>query len=260
MSSEAEQEPREYAPSQRARRFRPSGIPVRSQRRMSAGRRLWYALLVAVIRLVLGLIWSTCRVRVIRGAEHLEAARQAGNPAVIVYWHQMQVFCAWLLRRQARAGMPIAILTSPSVSGEVPAAMIRAWGMEPLRGSSTRASGEALRDMYNVVHRDRRSLVLTADGPKGPRHEFKPGAVLVAKMAGVPVIPMAYAARPCKRWSSWDEFLLPLPFSRVAIVVGEPWQVPPGFAMADLPRTAQQLGARLDELAAEAAALLQAEP
>jgi len=257
MPSEPEQERREYAPSQRARRFRPSGIPVRSQRRMSAGRRLWYGLLVALIRLFLGLLWSTCRVTAIRGAGHLEKLRREGQPAIIVYWHQMHVFCAWLLRREARAGMPIAILTSPSVSGEVPAAMIRAWGMEPLRGSSTRASGEALRDMYNVVHGQRRSLVLTADGPKGPRHEFKPGAVLLARMAKVPVIPVAYAARPCKRWNSWDEFLLPLPFSRVAIVIGEPWQVPAGFAMADLPQAAQQLGERLAALGAEAQALLQ---
>jgi hypothetical protein len=256
MSSEPEQKPREYAPSYRARRFRPSGIPQRSQRRMSVGRQLWYGFLVAMLRLFLGLLWASCRVRVVRGAEHLEAARRAGTPAVIVYWHQMQVFCAWLLRRQARAGMKLAVLTSPSVSGEVPAAIITAWGMQPLRGSSTRSSGEALRDMYNVVNADGNSLVLTADGPKGPRHEFKPGAILVAKMARVPVIPMAYAASPCKRWNSWDEFMLPLPFSRVAIVVGEPWQVPAGFAMADLPKAARELEERLKALTAEAAQLL----
>jgi hypothetical protein len=220
---------------------------------MSAGRKAWYAVLVALARGLLWLLWKSCRVTVVKGAEHV--APGAG-PAVVVYWHQMHLFCAWLLVREARAGAALAVLTSPSVSGEVPAAMIRRWGMRAVRGSSTRSAGEALREMYGVVATDRQSLVLTADGPKGPLHEFKPGAVLLARMAKVPVVPMAYAASRCTRWGSWDRFIVPWPFSRVAVVVGEPWRVPAGFQMADLPAAARELGARLDALEAEAESLL----
>lgn len=251
-----EPEPVEYAPSMRAKRFRNAAGPSSSKRRMSAGRKLWYALLVALAKGFLQVIWSTCRVRVVRGAEHLAALREAGQPAVIVYWHQMHIFGAWLLLREARAGLPLAVLTSPSVSGEVPAAMIRDWGMRPVRGSSTRSAAEALREMYTVVATDRQSLVLTADGPKGPLHEFKPGALLLARMAKAPIVPIAYAARPAKHWSTWDRFIVPWPFSRVAIVVGEPWRVPAGFQMADLPAAAQALGEQLQVLQREATALL----
>jgi lysophospholipid acyltransferase (LPLAT)-like uncharacterized protein len=256
MSAEPEGPFGEYAPSRHARRFRTTGVPRASKRRMSAGRKAWYAVIVAVARAFLWLTWTTCRVTAVRGAEHLEPARRKGAPAVIVYWHQMHLFCAWLLAQQARAGLPLAVLTSPSVSGEVPAAIISRWGMRPVRGSSTRSAGEALRDMHAVIAKDGQSLVVTADGPKGPRHEFKPGALLLARMSKAPVIPMAYAASRCTRWGSWDEFIVPWPFSRVAVVVGEPWTAPPGFSMADLPAAARNMQQRLDELAGQAAELL----
>jgi len=246
----------EYAPSRDAKRWRATGLPRSSKRRMSRGRRAWYALLVIAIRGLLALLWGTCRVVAVRGDARLDPAARGAAPAVIVYWHQMHLFCAWLLARQVRRGLPLAVLTSPSVSGEVPAAIIRRWGMRPLRGSSTRASGEALREMYRVVASDRESLVITADGPKGPLHEFKPGALLLARMSRAPVLPMAYAARPCLRWGTWDRFLVPWPFSRVAVVVGDPVHVPRDTAIADLPALARDMETRLHGLAAEAEALL----
>jgi lysophospholipid acyltransferase (LPLAT)-like uncharacterized protein len=255
LSAESEELLRPYAPSHQARRFRTTGVERGSKRRMSAGRRAWYALLVTLLRGFLALLWATCRVSV-HGAAHLDPARRREAPAVIVYWHQMHVMCAWLLRRHARAGLPLAVLTSPSVSGEVPATLIRRWGMRPVRGSSTRSAGDALREMHAVLVQDRESLVMTADGPKGPRHEFKPGALLLARMARAPVVPMAYAASRAVRWRSWDEFLIPWPFSRVVLVVGEPWVPAAGFSMAQLPAAARVMEGRLQSLGAEARRLL----
>ncbi len=252
MSPDSEHPTGEYAPSRHARRIRATGVPRASKRRMSTGRKIWYAVLVALARAVLWLIWSSCRITVLKGIEHLDPARRREAPAMVVYWHQMHVMCAWLLVRQARRGLPLAVLTSPSVSGEVPAAMIRRWGMHPVRGSSTRSAGEALREMFGVVATDRQSLVITADGPKGPRHEFKPGAILLARMSKAPVVPIAWAASRCTRWNSWDRFILPWPFCRVAVIVGEPWEAPPGFTMADIPAAALQMAQRLNSLTAEA--------
>ncbi len=256
MSSEPEQPSGEYAPSRQARRFRTTGVTRASKRRMSAGRKAWYLCLVALARAFLWLIWTSCRVTVVKGAEHLEPARRAGSPAVVVYWHQMHLFCAWLLVRQARAGLRVAVLTSPSVSGEVPAAIITRWGMQAVRGSSTRSAGDALREMHRVLARDGNSLVITADGPKGPRHEFKPGAMLLAQMSKAPVIPMAYAASRCSRARTWDQFIVPWPFSRIAVVVGEPWVAPPGFTMTDLSGAARDMEERLKALGAEAGRLV----
>lgn len=223
---------------------------------MSAGRRVWYAVLVALVRVFLGLLWRTCRVRAIQGGEVIDALRERDTPAIIVYWHQMHVFGAWYLFGQVARGLRLGFLTSPSVSGEVPAAIIRRAGAEAVRGSSTRASGDALREMHAVVARDRRSLVITADGPKGPLHECKPGAVLLSKVARVPVVPLAWAARRAIYWRSWDRFIVPLPFTDVVIAVGEPYEVPREISVGDLSPGCRELERRLAALERQARAAL----
>jgi lysophospholipid acyltransferase (LPLAT)-like uncharacterized protein len=67
--------------------------------------------------------------------------------------------------------------------------------------------------------------VLTPDGPRGPRFKFKPGGLLLAQMSGRPILPMAYAASSA--WLvKWDKFVIPKPFARIVIIVGEPVYVP----------------------------------
>lgn len=254
MSSAPDPSPttQRYAPSQQARLSRTTGQSRASKRRMSAGRKLWYGLLTLLVRGFLSLIWSTCRVRAIRGAEVIDGVRTSQRPAVIAYWHQMHVFASWYLFREVRKGLRLAFLTSPSVSGEIPAALIARWGAVALRGSSTRASGEALKEMFDTVTRDQRSLVVTADGPKGPLHEFKPGAVLLARMAKVPIIPVAWAGRRVMHWPTWDRFLVPWPFTEVVIAVGEPYAVPAGLKSTDLGEACREMERRLAALERDA--------
>ncbi len=240
-----------YAASQRAKRSRPTGLPRSSKRTLSAGRRAWYAVIIFLARGVLGLLGTTCRMLPVRGAEHLDRLQAEGTAAIISYWHQMQIFCGRYLLTRARAGLKVTFLTSPSVSGEVPAAIIRRWGAGVLRGSSKRSAGQTLKDMYDVLAGSKTSLVITPDGPTGPLHEFKPGTVLLARMARRPIVLIAYAARPCIRWNSWDRFILPLPFSKVAVAIGEPFVVPPGTGTDDLGRLRQELEARMAKLVAE---------
>jgi lysophospholipid acyltransferase (LPLAT)-like uncharacterized protein len=218
---------------------------------MSAGRRVWYAVIVTLARGFLALLAATCRLATVRGAEHLDRLQADGAAAILSYWHQMQIFCGRYLLTRARQGLKVSFLTSPSVSGEVPAAIIRRWGAGVLRGSSKRSAGKALKEMYDVLVSQKTSLVITPDGPTGPFHEFKSGTILLARMTKAPIILVAYAAKPCIRWNSWDRFILPLPFSRVAIAIDEPFRVPPGSGTDDLERLRQQLEARMARLVAE---------
>ena len=218
---------------------------------MSLGRRVWYAVIVFLARGLLALLASTCRMTPVRGAEHLDRLQADGAAAILSYWHQMQIFCGRYLLARAEQGLKVAFLTSPSVSGEVPAAIIRRWGAGVLRGSSKRSAGQALKDTYDVLKGQKTSLVITPDGPTGPLHEFKSGTIMLARMTRAPIILIAYAARPCIRWKSWDRFILPLPFARVAIAVDEPFSVPPGAGTDDLERVRQELEARMAKLVAE---------
>ncbi len=69
-------------------------------------------------------------------------------------------------------------------------------------------------------------------------------------MTKAPIVLIAYAAKPCIRWNSWDRFILPLPFSKVAIAVDEPFRVPAGAGTDDLGRLRQELEARMAKLVA----------
>jgi hypothetical protein len=94
-----------------------------------------------------------------------------------------------------------------------------------IRGSSTATGARALRDYYEALVKEGVSPVITPDGPRGPRFQFKPGAILLAQMSGRPILPLAYAAS--RAWLiKWDKFVLPVPFSRIAIAVGAARYVP----------------------------------
>jgi lysophospholipid acyltransferase (LPLAT)-like uncharacterized protein len=218
---------------------------------MSPGRRVWYAVIIFLARAFLAGLAATCRMAPVRGAEHLDRLESEGAAAILSYWHQMQIFCARYLLVRARSGLKVSFLTSPSVSGEVPAAIIRRWGAGVLRGSSKRSAGQALKDMYDVLVGQKTSLVITPDGPTGPLHEFKPGTIMLARMTKAPIILIAYAAKPCIRWKSWDRFILPLPFSKVAIAIDEPFRIPAGAGTDDLGRLREELEARMAALVAE---------
>ncbi|MEM9057330.1 MAG: lysophospholipid acyltransferase family protein [Pseudomonadota bacterium] len=210
-----------YAPGERARlvRTRAAGAPGR---RLSAGRRLYYALGKPVFEALVRLWWASCRWRVVAGDEHMTAAIAAGTPVIPCYWHQQSLFGARYMLEQQRRGMNVGFLISPSVDGEVPASIVKHMGASVIRGSSTRTGAQALRDMYLAVSRNKTSLVATADGPRGPARVFKAGAVNLAKLTGAPMIPMACAARSAWYLKRWDRFQIPKPFSRVAIAVGAP--------------------------------------
>jgi lysophospholipid acyltransferase (LPLAT)-like uncharacterized protein len=228
---------------------------TRSGRRMTAGRRLLYALLVP---LGLGLIrawWFTCRIVRVEGREHIDAALAKAPTFIPVYWHQHQLFCGKYLvdlsesrkSDDAARGMKIGWLISPSVDGEIGAGMVRRMGGHVIRGSSTATGARALRDYYEALMKEGVSPVITPDGPRGPRFQFKPGAILLAQMSGRPIVPLAYAAT--RAWLiKWDKFVLPVPFSRIAIAVGEPCYVPRVTDAAAIEKTQRELTEEMKRL------------
>jgi len=198
---------------------------TRSGRRMTVWRRLLYALAVPLGVGIIRFWWLTCRVRHVIGTEHLDAALAKAKSLVPCYWHQHQLFCAKYLVDQRPRGLEVGWLISPSVDGELGAMMVRRFGGRVIRGSSTSTGALALRDYYEALVKQDVSPVITPDGPRGPRFQFKPGAILLAQMSGRPILPMAYAAS--RAWLiKWDKFVIPVPFARIVIAVGEPRYVP----------------------------------
>jgi lysophospholipid acyltransferase (LPLAT)-like uncharacterized protein len=124
-------------------------------------------------------------------------------------------------------------------------------GGHVIRGSSTHTGARALRDYYQALVKEDISPVITPDGPRGPRFKFKPGAILLAQMSGRPILPMAYAAS--RAWRiKWDRFVIPVPFSRIAIAIGPPRYVPRAMDGPTLERLQGEMEVELRRLFEEA--------
>lgn len=196
-------------------------------------RRLQYLLLGPVVRLLFAVIWSSCRVR-IEGEATIDALVQSGKPFIPCYWHQHHFFCSWYMRRLIRRGLKIGFLISPSRDGDLPAKLARSWGGVVIRGSTTRTGAQAMRDMFNIIVKDGVSPVTTSDGPQGPIHVFKLGDILLSQFTQAPLLPLSYAASRAWQLRSWDRFLIPKPFARIVISIGEPVTIPKGLLAEDL--------------------------
>jgi lysophospholipid acyltransferase (LPLAT)-like uncharacterized protein len=228
---------------------------TRSSRRMTAARRFLYRLAVPVGLAIIRGWWLSCRVVRVEGTEHLDAALAKAPSLVPCYWHQHQLYCGKFLVEQRSRGLTVGWLVSPSVDGELGAMMVRRFGGAVIRGSSTHTGARALRDYYQALVKDGVSPVITPDGPRGPRFKFKAGAILLAQMSGRPILPMAYAAS--RAWLiKWDKFVIPVPFSRVAIGIGPPRYVPRVLDASGLERLQGEMEHELKRLYGVAAAVL----
>jgi lysophospholipid acyltransferase (LPLAT)-like uncharacterized protein len=142
----------------------------------------------------------------------------------------------------------VAVLASRSRDGEILSRYVHKFGLQVVRGSSSRGGAAGLRGLATVL-RGGTDVALVPDGPRGPRGQLQPGVVALAALTGAPVVPLAVGAQPARRLNSWDSFLIPLPFARCAVVFGEPLPV---SRDADRARSAKEIERALDETSAEA--------
>ena len=231
---------------------------TRSGRRMTPLRRALYRLAVPLGHAIIRLWWRTARVVAVVGLEHLQAALQRAPSLVPCYWHQHQLYCGKFLLEQRARGLTVGWLISPSVDGELGAMLVRRIGGAVIRGSSTHTGARALRDYYQALVKDNVSPVITPDGPRGPRFKFKAGAIFTAQISGKAVVPIAYAAKPAWILRTWDKFIIPPPFAKVAIAIGEPYFPEKKLDDAQMEAAQLELERRMLETYRQAAAALSA--
>jgi hypothetical protein len=196
----------------------------RAQRRVTRRQELLLSVLTPVLKLLLRLIWKLFRFEV-RGDAALRERFADGQPVVFAFWHEGLLVVCWYMARLLEAGIKVTFLISPSVDGEVGVRILAAFGSKAVRGSSRRSGAAALRGLVATIRRDRQSPCITLDGSKGPRRYCKPGAIMVARMAEAPIVPVGFAARRSWRLPSWDRHLVPRPASRVVISIGQAYRV-----------------------------------
>ncbi|MEI6740667.1 MAG: lysophospholipid acyltransferase family protein [Gemmatimonadaceae bacterium] len=187
---------------------------------------------------------ATWRVRVI-GREAL-LARPADAPRVVLtLWHGQMLPILWAHRQ------PTAVLISEHRDGEIIARIVARFGFSSVRGSTSRGGARALLACVQAVQ-EGADVAITPDGPRGPRHQFAPGALVVAFRAGVPVVPLVAHVDRAWRLRSWDAFEIPKPFARVTIVYGAPRPVDGADVRAVSERHPEFAGYMQDDMAAAA--------
>jgi lysophospholipid acyltransferase (LPLAT)-like uncharacterized protein len=185
---------------------------------------------------------ATLRVQILHRERYDEAASK-GGPILFALWHGRM-----FLSIQAHRHEGIVTMASRSKDGEIIAGWLERNGYFVVRGSSTRGGSEALREMVRRI-RGGENAALTVDGPTGPPRQVQPGIVQLARLTGGWILPVTSSSSRPRFLSSWDRYLLPMPFSRNVVLYGEPFPIDE----RDSDEEAQErIGAALDEATCEA--------
>jgi len=178
------------------------------------------ALLAALAANLARLIFSTIRLRVTDRSGFL--INPPPGPRILVFWHnRIPAISIGFLRHYpgkhpSRKG--VSVLTSPSKDGDILAGVMANLGMGSVRGSSSRRGSTAIRELSALLEAGV-DLAITPDGPRGPKYSLGPGAVFLAQKTGIPIMPLHARYHRAIRLKTWDSFAIPLPFSRVDIVM-----------------------------------------
>lgn len=226
-------------------------LPTNAQDwRASSVKRAQAAAIAAIGAPLIWLLGRTLRWRV-DGLSHLDEVEHLGRRPILALWHARILHTIYFFRGQGIVGM-----ASRNFDGEWISRIIQRFGLETARGSSSRGSGEALRQLTRDMARGR-AVAFTVDGPRGPARRVQRGVVWLAKVTGNPVVPFHLDAARYWTIKSWDRTQIPKPFSTVALAVGKPIDVTPGATDEMLEVKRQEVEQALYGLEARTRALLE---
>ena len=144
------------------------------------------------------------------------------GPYILTLWHGRIFYLFYYLRRHP----DYFLLISPSEDGDLLARLARLMGYSVIRGSTYKKAVSAARSLIKVLRRNQR-IIIIADGSRGPKCVAQPGLVQLAGITGTPIFPMTFGAKNKVVLNSWDQFVIPLPFTRCTLNFSSPISLPP---------------------------------
>jgi len=149
-------------------------------------------------------------------------------PVIFCVWHNRLALSMAIWRKFPQRVQPerrLAALVSASKDGALLAAVLEQFGVQPVRGSTSRRGPQALLELTGWAERGY-DLAITPDGPRGPRYHVQEGVIALAQLTGLPIVPVTCNLKPKVTTRSWDQFQIPLPFAKCALVFSAPVSVP----------------------------------
>ncbi len=179
-------------------------------------------------RFIIRLIFGTSRVIVRTGDVEDNLNHQTlpekyikdKKPFLACFWHCRLLYIAYRYRHKN-----CSAVISRNIDGEYISRAVEGFGINTIRGSSSKGGSEALLEVVRAIEQGA-FVAFTPDGPRGPARKMKLGIILAAKLTGVPIIPLSYSAKYKISFNSWDKFILPLPFNKIIFTLGKEISVP----------------------------------
>jgi lysophospholipid acyltransferase (LPLAT)-like uncharacterized protein len=182
-------------------------------------------LLCAFVRVLV----ATWRTKWIPTNEAAGRANQSVSPVIFCVWHNRLAMALPSYNAEVRKTWPangLAAVVSASRDGAFLASILEHFGIQPIRGSSSRRGPQALLEATSWIVDKGYNAVITPDGPRGPCYKISDGILSLAQLTGRPIVPLAFEAKSKMKMRSWDKFQIPLPFTRCTFSFGEPIFVP----------------------------------
>lgn len=140
------------------------------------------------------------------------------SPCLIAFWHNRIFAVPLYYERICRRDPRMVVLTSASRDGALLAAFVGRFGVGAVRGSSSKRGAAALLQLTAEIERGT-SVIITPDGPRGPRYTLGPGLIFLSQKKGAPILPLQVEYSRYWELKSWDRFRIPKPFSRVRMIL-----------------------------------------
>ncbi len=156
----------------------------------------------------------------VANAEILQTFLKKGTPGIAAFWHGRLLMMPWLESMHDYQGRKMSFLVSPHRDGQVIGRAVQKFGHYAILGSSSRGGVSAIHQMLKA-QKEGYDLMVVPDGPRGPRYRVQIGVIELAKLTGNPIIPLTFGASKRKLMGTWDQFLIPYPFSRGVFIWGE---------------------------------------
>lgn len=187
-----------------------------------------------------------------------ERFAQPHQSVIFAFWHNRIFYLTYYLaRRFVRPGHKLVVLSSLSWDGEIMACLESKLGATVVRGSTSRRAKRGILELCRMARPNKKgqsagySPVLTVDGPRGPKYQIQPGIIFVAQKTGLPIVPISYQPSRCYIFNSWDNFILPLPFSRIKVCYGKPLLAKKDMTQEEITRLRHELKEELLRISGE---------
>jgi hypothetical protein len=217
--------------------------------RSSFLRRAEVAAIAGVGYPLINALGHTLRWRV-EGMQYFDAIFASGRRPIMGFWHGRILPATFYFRRRG-----IVVITSENFDGEWIARVIERFGFGTARGSTSRGGLKAMLQLVRDME-EGKPAGFTLDGPRGPARVAQPGAIWLASRTGNPVLPFHLEASSHWTARSWDRTQIPKPFSTVALVIGEPIDVPHNASEGQLEAARLEVERRLRVLEDRAKAMV----